>query len=219
MQFIYDNLTATLIASTVTLILINLQIQASKKNISKTSRHVVKQQAQSFASWMEKDLARLGQNMNSEDQVPVQNPQNTEIGEEEVRHTHQFTFYRNKMSDEEEGGDDNKILVTTRYRVKKVEEQPKPQYQLTRQTKTEGGGGWSGEDGKSSPMLGYFQLDLLNRNAQLVPSPASNFEDVEMIRVRFSAYPPFANEETVLPFTHIGSFTLVRQDDGSFSSR
>jgi len=212
MHFIYDNLTATIIASTVTLLLINIQIQASKKNISKTSRHVVKQQAQSFASWMEKDLARMGQNMNYEDQVPMKNPQYTTIGDG-VRHTTKFTFHRIKFDD-----DNNKIHVTTRYRVKKVDDEPRNQYQLIRQTKTENEGGWSDDDGQSSPTLGYFQLDFLDRNAQRVTSPSSNFEDVEMIRVRFSSYPPFQNDETVLPFTHIGSFTLVRQDNGSFAT-
>lgn len=217
MHFIYDNLTATIIASTVTLILINMQIQASKKNISKTSRYVVKQQAQTFASWMEKDLARIGQNMNPEDETPIEEPQYTTIGDG-VRHTTKFTFYRNKIDDDNGGEDDNLTRVTTRYRVKKVEDEPRNQYQLIRQTKTQGGGGWSDDDGRSSPTLGYFQLDLLDRNAQRVTSPVSNFGDVEMIRVRFSAYPPFQNEETVLSNTHIGSFTLVRQDDGSFTT-
>lgn len=213
MHFIYDNLTATIIALTTTLMLFSIQSQATQSNAARTARNITKQRAQTFASWLEKDLGRMGANIDQEERVPFDDPETSQM-EGGVRLTEQFTFYRDEI-----GSDDEETRVATRYRIEKTKDKPKDLYQLTRMTKEEGESWADAEvEGMSSPTLGYFQVDMLDKDAEPVPSPNSSFDEVRTIRVRFSVLPPFDNEEIILGATHVGSFTLVRNGDGGFGS-
>lgn len=214
MQLIYDNVTATIIALTTTLLLLSVQSQATQSNVARTARNMTKKQAQTFASWLEKDLGRMGANMGQDERVPFEDPMGSQM-EGGTRLTEQFTYYRDKVD-----SDDDQTRILTRYQIEQVEEEPKALYQLTRKTKEEGAGSWSDAEvkGMSSPTLGYFQLDMLDKDGGLVASPTSNFEQVRTIRVRFSVVPSFENKETILQATHIGSFLLVRQEGGGFES-
>ena len=213
MQFLYDNLTASIIAVTTTLLIFSIQSQATQGNAARTARNVTKQQAQTFASWLEKDLGRVGANISQDERIPFEEPVTAQT-EGGTRLTEKFTYYRDEVDSE----NDEETRIATRYQVEKVEDEPKDLYQLTRQTKEDGSGSWSDAEGRSSPTLGYFQVDMLDKDAGLVSSPNSSFDDVRMIRVRFSVLPPFDNEESVLGATHVGSFTLVRQDSGDFGT-
>jgi hypothetical protein len=214
MQFIYDNLTASIIAATTTLLIFSIQSQATQSNMARTARNMTKQRAQTFASWLERDLGRMGANISQDERIPFDEPETSQM-EGGTRLMEQFTYYR-----DESDSDGNETRIATRYQVEKVKDQPKNLYQLTRKTKEKGIGSWSGADveGESSPTLGYFQVDMLDKNAELVPSPKSSFDEVRAIRVRFSVVPSFENEESILSATHVGSFTLVRQDDGGFGT-
>ena len=209
MHFIYDNLTATIIALTTTLLLLNIQSQATQSNVAQTARNMAKHRAQTFASWLEKDLGRLGANIDQDERIPFDSPETTQM-EGGTRLTEQFTYYRDRTEE-----DNGETRIATRYQVEKVTDKPRDLYQLTRTTK-EGAGSWSDKNGSSSPTLGYFQIDMLDRDADLVSSPKSNFDQVETIRVRYSIVPPFENKETILQATHVGSFLLVRSDDNEF---
>ena len=234
MQFIYDNLTATLIAITATLLLLSIQSRATQNNVAKTSRNMMKERAQTFATWVEKDLERMGANMTieevQEERPPFDNPEKTQM-EGGTSLTEQFTFYRDRVDgdtggddgeeeedydyeDEDEGDEDvNETRIATRYQVEKVQDDPKALYQLTRKTKEVGTGTWSGAEveGMSSPTLGYLQIDLLDKNADPVPSPKSNLSQVHSVRVRFSVVSPFRNDETVAQATHLGSVLVLRE--------
>lgn len=214
MQFIYDNLTATIIAVTTTLLVFSIQSQATQSNVARTARNMTKKRAQTFASWLEKDLGRMGANISQDERIPFDEPETSQM-EGGIRLTEQFTYYRDEI-----GSGNKETRIATRYQIKKVHDEPKDLYQLTRKTKEEGAGSWSGADveGKSSPALGYFQIDMLNKDADRVSSPTSNFDQVQTIRVRFSVVPSFENKETILNATHVGSFLLVRGDNGGFKT-
>ena len=194
--------------------LLGIQSRATQSNVAQTARNITKLKAQTFASWLEKDLGRMGANMGQDERIPFEDPESSEI-EGGVRLTEEFTYYRDEVDSK-----NSQTRLITRYTVDQVEEEPKALYQLTRKTKEKGVGSWSdaGVEGKSSPTLGYFQLDMLDEDGDLVASPTSNFDQVRSIRVRFSVLPPFQNEETILHATHIGSFLLVRQEGGDFDT-
>jgi hypothetical protein len=211
MEFIYDNMVATIIATTVTLLLITIQLRATQKNIARASRNVVKEEAQTFATWLEKDLEQIGANVDPDEAAfnfKGTNPHHPDSI------TKNFVFYRDSLTST---GDT--VRVKTRYRVRKekttiVEGDTADLYQLTRKKKV-GSGTWSSVKGLSTPTLEYFKIDMLNKDAERVLTPEINPDDVHSIRVRFSAVAPFRNESTILPVTHVGSVLLLRDRDES----
>jgi hypothetical protein len=71
-------------------------------------------------------------------------------------------------------------------------------YQLTRKKKVVGESEWQAKGG-SIPALEYFDVDLLDRNAEPVSNPGSNESDVRSVRVRFSLVAPYQNEGLAIP--------------------
>lgn len=210
MQFIYDDLTATIVAMTTMLLLFSIQSRATQDNVARTSRNMMKTQAQTFATWIEKDLQRIGKNIDQDerkDQSPFDNPVKRQM-EGGTRLTEQFTFYRDRVVGNGE------TRIATRYEVGKTQQDP-ARFQLTRKTKEVGTGTWAGAtvDGESSASLGYFQIDMLDDDARPVSNPSSNLDRVHSIRVRFSVAAPFKSDESILDATHVGSVLLIRNDN------
>jgi hypothetical protein len=211
MEFIYDNMVATIIATTVTMILITIQLRATQKNVARASRNAVKEEAQTFATWLEKDLEQIGANVDPDEAAfnfKGTNPHHPDSI------TRNFIFYRDSLLST---GDT--VRVRTRYRVRKegttiVEGDTTNLYQLTRKKKI-GSGSWSTIKGLSTPTLEYFKIDMLSRNADRVKSPEIYPDSVHSIRVRFSAVAPYRNRRTILPVTHVGSVLLLRDRDES----
>jgi len=214
MQFIYDNIVATIIATTVTMILVTIQLRAMQTNVAKTSRNIVKQEAENFASWLEDDLEDMGANIDQDEEVAYEAPVDSSLTDS-TSMTTAFTFYRDSLAN---NGQDT-VRVATRYRVRKkgareVDGESEDLFQLIRKQKI-GGGPWATVDvkGASVPALGYFDIDLLDRNANVVASPVSNDDQVHSTRVRFSVVAPFQNKRTTLPVTHVGSVLLLQKDN------
>jgi len=211
MEFIYDNMVASIIAATVTLMLITIQLRATQKNVARASRNAVKEEAQTFATWLEKDLEQIGANVDPDEAAfnfKGTNPHHPDSI------TRNFVFYRDSLTST---GDT--VRIRTRYRVTNedvsvVEGDTTKLYQLTRKKKV-GSGSWSSVKGLSTPTLEYFKIDMLNMDAERVLTPEANPEDVHSIRVRFSAVAPYRNQSTILPVTHVGSVMLLRDRDKS----
>jgi hypothetical protein len=211
MEFIYDNMVASIIAATVTLMLITIQLRATQKNVARASRNAVKEEAQTFATWLEKDLEQIGANVDPDEAAfnfKGTNPHHPDSI------TRNFVFYRDSLTST---GDT--VRIRTRYRVRKedlsvVEGDTTNLYQLTRKKKI-GSGSWSSVKGLSTPTLEYFKIDMLNRNSERVLSPEIYPDSVHSIRVRFSAVAPYRNQSTILPVTHVGSVLLLRDRDKS----
>lgn len=212
MQFIFDDLTATIVAMTALLLLLTVQSRAVESNVARTSRNMMKEQAQSFSTWLEKDLEQIGQNMDKEerkDQRPFKDPKKEDLDDGDT-YTKQFTFYRDR------GEGNTETRIATRYEIEQVSNKSRPLFQLTRKTREVGKESWDevGVDGQSPPSLGYFKVDLLDRDAK----STTNYEDVRSVRVRFSVVSPFHNEESVAIATHTGSVLMVQNStsgDGS----
>ncbi|WP_103030406.1 hypothetical protein [Salinibacter altiplanensis] len=216
MQFLYDNLTATVVALMTTLILLSIQSRATQNSVAEVSRNRMGELTQTFSSWLEEDIQRMGENFEEGERTPFESPTGSDI-------TTQFTFYRDSTT---ASGSDQEYRIATRYKVspkgtRMVDGTEKTLYELTRKKRRKEMGtgswsSWSDVKGVSPSSLGYFKISLLDKDANPVANPAANEEQVHSVRVRFSVVSPFQNAQTFPQATHVGSVLLVRdQSDAS----
>jgi len=172
MPFLYDNLTATIVAMTVVLVLASIQMEATQVNAARTSRNVVNTHAQQLATWLEEDLSRIGQNMPGVD-VPYEAPTDSTDW-----HTTDFAFTF---------VDSSGTQVDVQYDLEKTGEtamidgKEKELLVLER-----------APDGGSTARLGYFTIDLLDEDA----NAGAAAEEIAYVRTQFSVIAPFQNKET-----------------------
>lgn len=186
MPFLFDNLTASLIAGTVFLILVSIQADATQQNTARLSRNFMMTQGQDFITWFEEDLAKMGKNMDDDDVAYVPPEDSSQW------HTTDFRFLFVNAS-----GD----TVRTQYELRQagtrtVDGEEEKIFRIDRSRKV-GSGDWESK-GQSPASLGYFEVEFLDENADSTGSP----NDVEFIEARFSLVAPFQNESTVLRRMH-----------------
>ena len=200
MAFLLDNLTASVIAGTVILILGSMQMRATNQRVAQQSQQIMQNRARELTTWLERDLARVGENMTGDEEAieppePFYPPDPDNETQEWV--TEEFVFERDSI----ESGTLRR--VETRYLIdavdtREIDGEEKSVYQLTREWRIDdGNGNWSDweEEGGSAAGLEYFEVDLLDRNALRT----DNLDEVKSIRVRFSVAAPFQNEELSFP--------------------
>lgn len=222
MQFLYDNLTATVIALMTTLILLSIQSRATQNSVAEVSRNRMGELTQTFATWLEKDIGRMGENL-GQNEVPFENPTYIE-GDNGTDITSQFTFYRDSTT-----ASNKNYRIATRYEVSQagtrmVDGAEKTLYKLTRKKRRKKVGSnswspWSTVQGVSPPSLGYFKIELLNPDANPVSNPASNDDQVHSVRIRFSVVSSFQNQQTFPQATHVGSVMFVRNQGQSLNTQ
>jgi hypothetical protein len=192
MAFIYDNLVATLIATTVVLILISVQMRATSANVAQVGRSAALGGGESFATWVEQDLEAMGRHVSVSETVfssPVRQANgNSPTGEV----LEDLTFYYRT--------DEGSPKTTITYEVTEVDTQTigsekRTLYQLSRSK--------NGTDAGGSPVtLGYFDVRFLNRTAGVVTNPTANRSKIEALRAHFSVVSPIQNDETKLQEVH-----------------
>jgi len=209
MTLIYDNLISTVIAMTVILILASVQLRATKQDVAGTAHYVMKQSTKQLSSWLQEDLGKIGKNMSSES-VPVDAMVVADDDSAEWL-TKEFVFERDSI---ETGG--NRVTVKVRYDVQKtgtrtIEGEERDVFQLTRERKV-GSNSWESAGG-SAAALEYFDVDMLNKNAEPVEDPVTKLQadpdTVRSVRIRFSVVPPFQNDQ--LPVSASRTNTVVAQ--------
>ena len=192
MAFLYDNLVATLIATTVVLVLISVQMRATSANVAQVGRSGALGGAESFATWVEQDLEAMGRHISVSETVfssPVrQSDSHSPTGEA----LESLTFYYRT--------DEGSPKTTIPYEVTEVDTQTigsekRTLYQLSRSK--------NGTDVGGSPVrLGYFDVRCLDRTAGVVTNPAANRSKIEALRAHFSVVSPTQNDETKLQEVH-----------------
>lgn len=183
MQFLYDNLTATVVGTTVLLILIAIQMRATRANVEQMSRSMAFGQAESMATWLEEDLSQMGRNIDGQ---PFTFPKRSDESSSPTDETLKVTNPDGEADFEFEYND-KEIQYTLRYA-----DGESPPYELERSVS--GGGGGTGSAGR----LGYFDIQFINKNA----SPTSVVGNIQAIRVRYSVVTPFQNDDTMLREIH-----------------
>jgi len=201
MAFLLDNLTASVIAGTVILILGSMQMRATNQRVAQQSQQIMQNRARELTTWLERDLARVGENMTGDEEAieppepfyPNPDPDN----ETQKWVTEKFVFERDSIESGTLRRVETKYLIDA-VDTREIDGEEKSVYQLTRKWRIDdGNGNWSGweEEGGSAAGLEYFEVDLLDRNAL----PTNNLDEVKSIRVRFSVAAPFQNEELSFP--------------------
>ncbi|WP_251954869.1 hypothetical protein [Salinibacter ruber] len=201
MPFVFDNLTATVIASVVLLVLANIQLRTERQEVAQTAQQVAQSRAQEATDWLEEDLGRIGQNMVS-GQSAADRPEpyhGSPESDTEKWLTKEFSFRRDSISRDSISAGGNRWRIETRYRIQEqktvsIDGKPSPVYGLVRERRKRqvGNGGWSEWEKRGEiNSLEYFDVDLLDRNSQ----PTMALGQAKSIRIRFSVVPPFQNDE------------------------
>ena len=209
MTLIYDNLISTVIAMTVILVLASMQLRATEQQVATTAHYVMKQRTTQLSSWLQEDLGKIGKNMSGES-VPV-DTMVVANGDSAKWLTKEFVFERDSI---ESGG--NRVRVKVRYDVQEtgtrtIEGEERDVFQLTRKQKV-GSNSWEPAGG-SAATLEYFDVDMLDKNAEPVKDPVTKLQTdpdtVRSVRIRFSVVPPFQNDQ--LPVAASRTNTVVAQ--------
>lgn len=187
MGFLSDNLIASVVAGTVLLILFSIQMRATNMSVAQTARNQALNQAQTFATWLEEDLEAAGRNRDSTETVfdyegwysNGQSPTDSTL--------EGLTFYYRAV----EGGPTTQIRYSVEENTRTVGDSTRTVYSLTRREN-------GSVNGQSPPMLGYFDLRFVGKNAR----PTTRRDSIRAIRVRFSVLTPFQNEESTLTEAH-----------------
>ena len=200
MPFVFDNLTATVIASAVLLVLANIQLRTERQEVAQTAQQVAQSRAQEATDWLEEDLGRIGQNMVSGQSAADKPEPYSRSSESSTKKwlTKEFSFRRDSIT-----AGTARWRIETRYRTYKqrtvlIEGKSSPVYGLTRERRKRqvGNGGWSDwKKGGEINSLEYFDVDLLNQNSR----PTKVLGEAESVRIRFSVVAPFQNEEMAFP--------------------
>ena len=213
MAFIFDNLTANIIALTVILILASIQMRSTRQRVAQTSQQLVQDRARGLTAWLEKDLGEgvnpseageiggIGKNMSPSENALIDLTSHDGSNCEDNWKTRRFVFEWKK--------DDG-----SRARVKYETEEEKGLYSFTRKQIDENSGDWpEGSDpewenvdvqGRASGME-YFDIDLMEKDGSC--TSISDENNVRSVRARFSIEAPFQNEE--LAFSASRANTIV----------
>ncbi|MFP4229067.1 MAG: hypothetical protein ACLFTE_09595 [Salinivenus sp.] len=181
MPFLYDNLTATVAGLTVILILASLQMRMTKSSVTQTGRKAALNQAESFATWLEDDLGRMGRNR-EEGEVFSMGSRSDEEASPTGAVLRDFTFYSE---------DDTGTETTVEYTIEEEDSDEQTLYELTR----------NGGDGQAT-RLGYFDVRFLDRDAEVISNPEANEGRIQSVRVQFSVVAPFQNDQTDVGEVH-----------------
>lgn len=184
MYFLFDKLTATLVAASVLLVLVTIQKNMTESNIQQTISYTMKAQALNLGRWLQADLMTVGQNM--DDQTIYLGGVDSTDGAGV-----KFNFFYDDGSPQHviytvsATGDSSAVNDSTRV----------PLYELVRER---GLVGAEVEEGKSRPTLTSFQIVYLDAAG----APTLSNADARSIRVRFSAAVPIEVEGQYLRETH-----------------
>lgn len=193
MPFLYDNLIATAVSMTVLLLLVTIQMRATRSSTAQTARQVAVSHAETMASWLEEDLESMGRNF---DGTPFEDPstspsrhvtEDSPTGETLA----ELSFFRRSMA-----GDTTKVqYIVTETDSVTVKGKRRPVYGVRRLNN-------GVDDGGSAGDLGYFDIRFVGRNANAISDPINNTEDIRAIRVRFSVVLFAQNREVTITEVH-----------------
>ena len=206
MFIVFDNLTAAIVGSVVFLIVLGVNTRIAEMSVDEASNYVAKRYGTDLAEWMEEDLIRLGEGIEEANEATFENPVDSASG----LLTKSFTFYRDSVNVGSVLNNTKRLSI--RYDLKYVAKgdvagEEVNLYRVLRYERLEGGS-WK-YTGGAVPLISYFKIDMLNRNAAPVEDPKSNKAQVRNTRVRFTIVTPFQTSRTAIRKVHYGSTILI----------
>jgi len=191
MAFLYDNLTAVVVGTTVLLILAGLQLRAMKRSTTASGQEAALTQSEEIATWMEEDLERMGRHMASDTAFST-----LDRTEEDASPTDSvLTGLSFQYKDSTGGAPQTVEYDVSAVDTDMVEGSERTLYELSR---TAGGTSAGGTPG----MLGYIDVQFLDRTAAAISAPLANADQIQTLRVHFSIILPYGTDNTGLKEVH-----------------
>ncbi|WP_263786336.1 hypothetical protein [Salinibacter grassmerensis] len=192
MAFLYDNLTAVVVGTTVLLILASLQLRAMELSTAASGQEAALTQSEEIATWMEEDLESMGRHITTADTV-FGGVSRTDDNASPTDSVLTNLSFRYKSST---GG----AIQTVQYDVSVVETdtvegKERTLYQLSR---TKGGT----SAGRTPGMLGYIDIQFLDQTAKAISAPHANAGQIKALRVHFSVILPYRNSSSGVKEVH-----------------
>ena len=204
MIFQFDNITATLVAGVILLMLIGMQTRAREANIEQTALLTAKGQALELGDWLQQELGNAGSG------VPINEAFIEDyVIEAATENTKRFSF-RRKLQE----ADPTPTLITYELidgEKAVVDGDTLQLYQLQRcEGTTTCLSGSSSLKGQSPPTLTYFRIDLLDENGGAWTAGTSN---AFYLRVRFAVTSSMSTRGNHMREAHWGTVLPLREPD------
>lgn len=179
MQFIWDNLAAVVITSTVVLLLLASRERMLEANIEQTANSYVRVQSTAFAGWLEENLLEMGNRLSDENPLheltdstyTVITPDSTGT----IELTKRFIF---KQKVQDPADTTQTILQFTKYEMefqeyRLVEKDSIPIFRLTREAKLDKAGETYQLVGESPTLISYFRVEMMDQCGRTIPTMLS----------------------------------------------
>ena len=176
MQFIWDNLAAVVITSTVVLLLLASRERMLESQIEQTANSYIREQSTVFAEWMEENLLQMGNRLSDENPLhelsdstyTVITPDSTGA----VELTNRFVF-KQKVQDPADTA--QTIKQWTKYELefveyRRIEQDSIPIFKLTREDKLDKPGATYQLVGESPTLISYFKVEMMDQCGRSIPT-------------------------------------------------
>ena len=203
MIVIFDNLTATLIAGVILLVLITMQVRINNANVEQTALTIAKGNALDFGDWIQEDLGNAGSG------VPInQDFIENVVTDATTGNTTRISFYRKVNPTDASATQITYELIDAETVM--VDGVPVQLYQLQR---CEGAATCPANSpnlmGQSAAALSYFNIDFLDDSGWLAGTVGAKY-----MRIRFAMASVLNENTNHLREAQWGTVLPLRETDG-----
>ena len=194
MTTLLDHITATIVGTSVLLLVVVMQFRTQQTAIQRAMAYTTKKQAIEMGTWIQEDMANIGAGLNLGSTAVSASSQNT------AGYTNQFSFKRKLNPDDESAVTVNYVLVPTDTLV--IEGRSVNFFQLERRINDV-------VTGRSPRTLTSFHVDMLDSSGRVTTSRSL----AKQVQIRFSSTVPYrgdgtrylrgANWKTVVPLRNL----------------
>lgn len=176
MQFIWDNLAAVVITSTVVLLLLASRERMLEAQIEQTANSYIRSQSTAFAEWMEENLLQMGNRLPDENPLDelsdstytVITPDSNGI----VELTNRFVF---KQKVQDPADTTQTVKQWTKYELnfveyRRIEQDSIPIFKLVREDKLDKPGATYQRVAESPTLISYFKVEMLDQCGRTIPT-------------------------------------------------
>ena len=179
MQFLLDNILASIVAASIFMILVTVNHRAGQATAETASYYALKKQEYNFIEFMKHDFQNVRE-VKTPNGVQIWNAQDST-----------FAF----VGEVKDSPSSSRRIAEVQYRYEFVEKRKGVDlFQVERWVNSSGTSGAMEPAGKSMPTLTSWKIQTLNKDKQPVIDPA-NIDQAAAIQVHFEAASPILQEE------------------------
>jgi hypothetical protein len=239
MQFIWDNLAAVVITSTVVLLLLASRERMLESQIEQTANSYIRSQSTVFAEWMEENLLQMGNRLSGENPLEELTHSTYAVITPDSNGTVELTkrfIFKQKVPDPADTT--QTVLQYTKYEIyfqeyRRVEQDSIPIFKLTCEASLDTTAGYQ-PVAESPTLISYFKVEMMDRCGRPIPNSETcngeatisvrpelchpdpsesgapcDSDDIYDTRVRFAMVTPFDTDRETLREVYYGSTLLL----------